>query len=65
VFITFGEPADVEEVADPLSPDADADSFVQEYGSGCMVVVKSMGRVFLGTNQIDERLEHLGRGEAR
>jgi hypothetical protein len=55
-----GEPGYVEFVADVSNPE---DWYVQEFGGGCMLVVNSMGHVFLSTTQVDEDLELVGRAE--
>jgi hypothetical protein len=62
-ILYHGERGKVEFVAVPGDPKTDW--YVEQYGSGCMLLVPSFGRVFLATPDNDEDLEFLERGELR
>jgi hypothetical protein len=53
----------VEFVAAPDDPNTDW--YVKQYGSGCMLLVPSFGRVFVASPGEDEELEFLERDELR
>ena len=57
------ERAKVEFVAVPEDPSTVW--YVEQYGSGCMILVPSFGRVFLAAPVDDEDLEFLERAELR
>jgi hypothetical protein len=57
-----GEPGEIELVADPLVKDSETDWYVQQYGSGVMVVEhKVVGRAFLSDTGDAEELIFVSR----
>jgi len=56
-----GELGEVEFVADPDAPNEETDWYVQEYGSGCMILTKAWGRILLHKTEEDVDLEFLSR----
>jgi hypothetical protein len=62
-ILYHGERGKVEFVAVPDDPNTDW--YLKQYGSGCMLLVPSFGRVFVATPGQDEVLEFLERGELR
>lgn len=46
-----------------LRGDVAAQWYVQQYGSGCMVVTTGVGRVFIADPNVEEELEFVSRGE--
>jgi hypothetical protein len=60
-----GEPGYVEFVVTERTGDESLDWFVEEFhGGGAMIVAKAYGRVFLGLDQLDGRLELESRADA-
>jgi hypothetical protein len=62
-ILYHGDRGKVAFVAVPGDPKADW--YVEQYGSGCMIVVPSFGRVFLAAPNADEDLEFLERAGLR
>ena len=62
-ILYHGERGKVEFVAIPDDPNTDW--YLQQYGSGCMILVPSFGRVFVVTLDKDEDLEFPERGDLR
>lgn len=57
-----GEPGQIELVADPSIPDPETDWFVQEYGSGVMILEpKYFGRAFVSDPSTHCDLEFVAR----
>jgi hypothetical protein len=56
-----GGNAVVEFVADPDVSDPESEYFVDEHGSGCMLLTEAYGRVFMTQPEHDEDLEFVSR----
>jgi len=62
-ILYHGERGKVEFVA--MSDDPNTDWYFKQYGGGCMIRVRSFGRVFVARPDQDEDLEFIERGELR
>lgn len=59
----LGEPGRVEFVVRSLTGEPGLDWYVQQFGGGAMIHTKDLGSVFLGPDDLDDRLALVSRDE--